>query len=177
MEANGFRIHLTVLPFGPATPTLVFIPGTSVYAWFYIEFLVEMNRQGFNVVGFDPRGHGLSSGPRGDYSIDEEVEDTLAVVKCARERFGGKPCRLPFQSPLRFDRLPNCCTIVPGLPSGGFLGHRNRYFRLDCRYRRRARAEQNRRVDRREHPHWPWFDSMGGGQCVFRHVEAESADD
>ena len=49
-----------------------------------------MYLQGFNVVGFDPRGHGLSSGLRGDYTINEIVDDTLAVVKYARERFGSK---------------------------------------------------------------------------------------
>src|SRR4030042_1275193 len=55
IDANGFRIHLTVFPAGKKAPTLVFIPGTSVYARFYIEFLYDMYRQGFNVVGFDPR--------------------------------------------------------------------------------------------------------------------------
>lgn len=90
LEANGVNLHLDVFFAGSNAPTLVFIPGTSVYAKFYIEFMYKMYLQGFNVVGFDPRGHGLSSGPRGDYTINEIVDDTLAVVKYARERFGGK---------------------------------------------------------------------------------------
>ena len=90
IEANGISLHLDVFFAGKNAPTLVFIPGTSVYAKFYIEFMYKMYLQGFNVVGFDPRGHGLSSGPRGDYTINEIVDDTLAVVKYARERFGGK---------------------------------------------------------------------------------------
>jgi alpha-beta hydrolase superfamily lysophospholipase len=90
IEANGIRLHLDVFSAGRNAPTVVFIPGTAVYAKFYIEFLYKMSLQGFNVVGFDPRGHGLSSGPRGDYTINEIVDDTLAVVKYARERFGGK---------------------------------------------------------------------------------------
>lgn len=70
--------------------TIVFIPGTSVYTKFYIEFMYRLYLQGFNIIGFDPRGHGLSSGLRGDYTINEIVDDTLAVVKYARDRFGSK---------------------------------------------------------------------------------------
>jgi alpha-beta hydrolase superfamily lysophospholipase len=90
IEANGHRLHLNVFSAGPNAPTIVFIPGTAVYAKFYIEFMYKMYLQGFNIVGFDPRGHGLSSGSRGDYTINEIVDDTLAVVKYARELFGGK---------------------------------------------------------------------------------------
>jgi pimeloyl-ACP methyl ester carboxylesterase len=90
INANGIKLHLDVFSAGHNAPTIVFIPGTAVYAKFYIEFMYKMYIQGFNVVGFDPRGHGLSSGPRGDYTINEIVDDTLAVVKYARERFGGK---------------------------------------------------------------------------------------
>lgn len=88
--ANGISLHLDIFSAGKNAPTVVFIPGTSVYTKFYIEFLYKLYLQGFNVVGFDPRGHGLSSGLRGDYTINEEVDDTLAVVKYAHERFGGK---------------------------------------------------------------------------------------
>ena len=90
IEANGHRLHLTIFSVSKNAPTLVFIPGTSVYAKFYIEFMYKMYLQGFNVVGFDPHGHGLSTGLRGDYTISEIVDDTLAVVKYARELFGGK---------------------------------------------------------------------------------------
>ena len=90
IEANGVRLHLDVFSAGKDAPTLVFIPGTSVYAKFYIEFMYKMYLQGFNVVGFDPRGHGLSSGLRGDYTINEIVDDTLAVVQYARKHFSGQ---------------------------------------------------------------------------------------
>lgn len=91
IDANGVRLHLSVFAQGKNAPTLVFIPGTSVYAQIYIDFMYRIYRQGFNVVGFDPRGHGLSGGRRGDYTIDELVADTRAVVNYARQRFGGRP--------------------------------------------------------------------------------------
>lgn len=87
IEANNFRLHLDILANGRGMPTVVFIPGTSVYAQTYMNFLQGMNANGFNVIAFDPRGHGRSSGPRGDYTIDEIVTDTLAVVDYARQRF------------------------------------------------------------------------------------------
>jgi pimeloyl-ACP methyl ester carboxylesterase len=49
--------------------------------------MLALCRAGFNVVGFDPRGHGRSSGPRGDYTIDEIVDDALAAAAYARRRF------------------------------------------------------------------------------------------
>ena len=89
IEANGYTLHLTVFPAAPKAPVLVFIPGTTAYAQVYCQFMSDMHRRGFTVVGFDPRGHGLSSGGRGDYTIDGLVDDTLAVVRYARTRFGG----------------------------------------------------------------------------------------
>jgi len=90
IEANGIRLHLDILPNGKGFPTVVFIPGTSVYAQVYMKFLHAMSQAGFNVVAFDPRGHGRSSGPRGDYTIDAIVSDAMAVVAYARERFQGQ---------------------------------------------------------------------------------------
>ena len=77
IEANGIRIHLDVFSKGSNGPTIVFIPGTSVYSKFYIESMYKLYLQGFNVVGFDPRGHGMSSGLRGDYTVNEIVDDAL----------------------------------------------------------------------------------------------------
>jgi pimeloyl-ACP methyl ester carboxylesterase len=53
-------------------------------------FLHAMYQLGFNVVAFDPRGHGHSSGRRGDYTINSIVDDALAVVGFARHRFNSK---------------------------------------------------------------------------------------
>jgi alpha-beta hydrolase superfamily lysophospholipase len=88
IDINGNRLHLTVFPAHKKAPTVVFIPGTSVYARFYIEFMARMHSRGFTVVGFDPRGHGMSGGPRGDYTMTEQVDDALAVAAYARQRFG-----------------------------------------------------------------------------------------
>ncbi len=92
LEANGFRIHMDILEKNPRNPTVVFIPGTGVFAGFYSELLEGLWEKGFNIIGFDPRGHGFSSGARGDYTINEIVDDALAVVQFARTRFGERVC-------------------------------------------------------------------------------------
>lgn len=86
---DGLNLHLDVLACDdPSAPALVFIPGTSLYALVYAEFMHKMRLMGFNVVGVDPRGHGRSEGKRGSYTMDELLSDALATVRYARERFG-----------------------------------------------------------------------------------------
>jgi pimeloyl-ACP methyl ester carboxylesterase len=74
----------------PGDPTVVFVPGTSVYALLYIEYMYKLSQQGFNVVGLDPRGHGLSSGKRGVYTLGELVEDTMAAIDHAIAVYGDR---------------------------------------------------------------------------------------
>jgi len=69
-------------------PVVVFIPGTSVYALLYVEFMHRLSREGFNVVGFDPRGHGMSEGKRGVYTLGQLVEDALTVVYHCMASYG-----------------------------------------------------------------------------------------
>jgi pimeloyl-ACP methyl ester carboxylesterase len=88
---DGLRLHLDVLPGGVrGAGTVVFVPGTSVYAMCYAEFMAAAGDAGFNVVGVDPRGHGRSEGARGSYTVPELVSDALAAVRFAKEKFGGR---------------------------------------------------------------------------------------
>lgn len=87
---EGETLHLDVIAVDPKAPTLVFVPGTSVYGLIFGNFLSGMADAGFNVVSFDPRGHGQSSGRRGDYCIDWLVSDANAAIEYARKRFSGK---------------------------------------------------------------------------------------
>lgn len=88
LAAGGRRLHLYLFESAPGDPSVVFVPGTSVYAPLYVEFLVKLSRLGFNVVGFDPRGHGLSEGARGSYTLGGLVEDARAVIDYAVNRYG-----------------------------------------------------------------------------------------
>lgn len=88
--SDGLKLHLDVLEYSAEAPTIVFIPGTAIYAMCYAELLYALGQQGFNVVGFDPRGHGRSEGARGDYTIPELMTDTQNVITYAIARFNDK---------------------------------------------------------------------------------------
>jgi pimeloyl-ACP methyl ester carboxylesterase len=89
VRSDGLTLHLDVIEVARGGPTLVFVPGTSVYGLVFGNFLAALADRGINVVSVDPRGHGRSEGVRGDYSIAELVADGRAAIRYARDRFGG----------------------------------------------------------------------------------------
>jgi pimeloyl-ACP methyl ester carboxylesterase len=86
--SDGLQLHVDVLKYSPDAPTVVFMPGTAIYGLCYAEFLCKLRDQGFNVVAFDPRGHGQSEGVRGDYTISELMTDATNAITYAINRFG-----------------------------------------------------------------------------------------
>jgi pimeloyl-ACP methyl ester carboxylesterase len=86
--SGALRLHLDVIDIDAERPTLVFMPGTNAYAVLYGEFLCAVADRGFNIVGFDPRGHGRSGGGRGSYTVSELMSDFRAAIRYARQRFG-----------------------------------------------------------------------------------------
>ena len=88
IENEGNTLHLDVIASKERAPTIVFIPGTAAYGLVYGDFLAAFADAGINVVSFDPRGHGQSSGKPGSYTIEEIISDARATIEHARERFG-----------------------------------------------------------------------------------------
>ena len=86
--SDGLKLHLDLIEVSRERPTVVFMPGTNAYALLYGEFLAALADSGYNVVGFDPRGHGRSGGARGSYTLPELISDMHCVVDYARRRFG-----------------------------------------------------------------------------------------
>lgn len=85
--SDGIMLHLDIFEYAKGAPTVVFIPGTAIYAMCYVELLHKIGQAGYNVVGFDPRGHGRSEGTRGSYTIEELMRDTQNVITYAIEHF------------------------------------------------------------------------------------------
>lgn len=88
--SDGLKIHVDVYEYDPFAPTIVFIPGTAIYSLCYGDLLYQLALKGYNIVGFDPRGHGQSEGIRGDYTISEIMRDAENVVTYAINRFNKK---------------------------------------------------------------------------------------
>jgi pimeloyl-ACP methyl ester carboxylesterase len=55
--SGNLELHLDVIEVDRKRPTVVFMPGTNAYAVLYGEFLAALADGGYNIVGFDPRGH------------------------------------------------------------------------------------------------------------------------
>jgi len=84
---SGKRIHLDVFSVSKDAPTVIFIPGTGTYSLCYTPFYRYLYEAGYNVVGFDPRGHGRSEGEKGDYTLSEIMLDAEAAISYAIDRF------------------------------------------------------------------------------------------
>jgi alpha-beta hydrolase superfamily lysophospholipase len=87
VKTNGACLRINIFESAPGSPCIVFMPGTAAYALLYIELLYALYKQGFHVIGFDPRGHGESSPPRGSFTINELMDDAVEVCRYARKRF------------------------------------------------------------------------------------------
>jgi len=83
------RLHLDIWQHEEVCPVLLFIPGTGAYAAYYTEFLERLAQQGFTIVGLNLRGHGKSSGVRGDFSFDELLDDVDAAVSYITDNLTG----------------------------------------------------------------------------------------
>lgn len=87
------QVHLDVWPArgdGDAIGNVVFIGGLSNYSLGYASFQRELAGRGYNVVGLDLRGHGRSSGPRGDFTLDDVISAARGAARYAMQRFGGR---------------------------------------------------------------------------------------
>jgi UDP-glucose 4-epimerase len=89
MPYKDKQLHLEVQTTGEDAPTIVFSPGIGGYARFYLPVLGKLCDEGFNVVGIDRPGHGLSEGRRGDCTIEQILDVVEETLRYARDRFGG----------------------------------------------------------------------------------------
>ncbi len=82
-------VHCELYHFSNEAPVLVFLPGIGTYCELYAELLSGISDQGFNVVGVDLRGHGYSTGNRGDYRVEQIIDDVSAVIDSLSEQYTG----------------------------------------------------------------------------------------
>jgi UDP-glucose 4-epimerase len=82
-------VHLELHPAAEHGPAIVFSPGIGGFARFYLPVLAKLCDAGFNVIGIDRPGHGLSEGRRGDCTIEQILDVVESAARYARGRFGG----------------------------------------------------------------------------------------
>lgn len=87
---GGLKINIDIHFHSKDSPTIVFVPGTSVYGLCFAGLLHLIGKEGYNIVSLDPRGHGRSEGKRGDYTIEELMLDVRTTVNYAKKIFNEK---------------------------------------------------------------------------------------
>lgn len=85
--SDHHRLHLEILIQSPSSPTIVIVPGTAIYGFCYAGIMIKLYEAGFNVIAPDLRGHGRSTGVRGDYTIEELVSDVQHIISYAVKNF------------------------------------------------------------------------------------------
>lgn len=94
VRSRGLTLHLDIIESGQVSatggtiPTIVFIPGTGCWSEMYNPFLDGLADRGFRVLGLDPQGHGRSRGKRGDFTINELLQNISDTISFTIEGFG-----------------------------------------------------------------------------------------
>ena len=89
VDLGDLPVHCELYPSSPKDPVILFIPGIGTYSEIYTEFLSRFSQQGYNLISVDLRGHGYSGGSRGEYTVEEVIEDLGLVLDYADENFAG----------------------------------------------------------------------------------------
>ena len=80
--ADGICLHLRTWPgpVGPARGTVLVVHGLGEHGGRYAHVAARLAGQGWAVAGYDQRGHGLSTGPRGGLAADDSLLADLGRV-------------------------------------------------------------------------------------------------
>jgi len=84
--ADGLKLHLRHWPLDtPARGCVLIVHGLGEHIERYAQVAADLNRAGWEVMGYDHRGHGRSEGPRGAITTtDDFLLDLALVVDAAR---------------------------------------------------------------------------------------------
>ena len=89
--ADGLSLHLQHWPAGPAARgTVLIVHGLGEHIGRYALVAGRLNGWGWNVAGYDQRGHGRSGGAKGRLNAgDDLARDLAGVVDAVRARHPG----------------------------------------------------------------------------------------
>jgi alpha-beta hydrolase superfamily lysophospholipase len=87
---DGLTLQLRDWPYAGARGTVLILHGLGEHIGRYGHVAAHLNTWGWNVVGYDQRGHGASEGPRGQLaSRDDLLFDLARVIDATRAAHPG----------------------------------------------------------------------------------------
>ncbi len=88
--ADGLRLHCQGWPLPIARGSVLIVHGLGEHIGRYAPLAARLNAWGWQVAGFDHRGHGRSDGPRGGLASDDDLlRDLAQVVDATRAAWPG----------------------------------------------------------------------------------------
>ena len=78
--ADGLKLHVEHWPCADARGTVLIVHGLGEHIGRYAHVAAHLNAWGWQVVGYDQRGHGASEGARGALGGDDDLLHDLARV-------------------------------------------------------------------------------------------------
>jgi alpha-beta hydrolase superfamily lysophospholipase len=88
--ADGLSLHLQSWPAADAPGTVLIVHGLGEHIGRYAHVAAHLNGWGWNVVGYDHRGHGRSQGDKGRLNdSDDLLVDLAMVIDLVRQQHAG----------------------------------------------------------------------------------------
>jgi pimeloyl-ACP methyl ester carboxylesterase len=89
--STGVRLHVDAYErTEDEAPILIFNHGGGGYSRLFVPLALALYDKGYTVLCPDQRGQGLSEGSRGDFTMDQFVQNIVDVAQWTRERYRGK---------------------------------------------------------------------------------------
>jgi hypothetical protein len=89
-DGTSLKLWSWPRPVGPARGTVLVVHGLGEHGGRYAQVAARLAGQGWAVAGYDQRGHGLSTGPRGGLAADDSLlADLGCVIESLRREMHG----------------------------------------------------------------------------------------
>lgn len=88
--SNNTPIVLSIWENDKYSPSVIFLPGTMAHPLIYEEFLRDMSKNGFNVIGINYLSHGKSPKINKLFTFEDMLKNVYDTVTYVSDRFNDK---------------------------------------------------------------------------------------
>lgn len=90
IPSTGVNIHMDIYEQpDKSAPVLILNHGAGGYSRIFLEPLLALYERGYTMIAPNQRGQGYSDGDRGDFTVDQFVQNIVDVTQWAQARYSG----------------------------------------------------------------------------------------